>query len=274
MNKNVIAVACVSAVAATATGIVAAAGAQEPVPTVQLTVAAKSATVAGAEALKAGPTKLAFKSSGKGERGFAVFRLNPGVTRDVVTKAAPKIKTPAQAHRYGRFVASGFIEGRQTYSTTVTLPAAEYVLIDFTKQPAVRTGFTVASEQSTATPPAAVATVKMSDYRFGAPSTLPRSGVIQVDNAGKKLHHALVLPLAKGVNAQKLIADIKRGKEPADKNFKGAPAALTEVVSPGTSNAVDAKLTPGKSLLICFISDSERKPPHAALGMAKVVTVR
>ena len=52
------------------------------------------------------------------------------------------------------------------------------------------------------------------------------------------------------------------------------PAALTEIVSPKTTNDVAGRLKPGKHLLVCFLQDSPRKPPHAALGMARVVTVR
>jgi hypothetical protein len=275
MNKNVIAVACVTAAAATATGIVAAAGAQEAPPTVTVTMAAKSATIQGADALKSGSTRLVVKASGKGERGVIFFQLKPGVTREEMTEAAPKIQNPADARRYGTFIASAFVQGAQRYATTVNLPAAEYAVIDFSREKAVvRGAFTVGQEAGTATAPTPAATISMRDYRFSGPSTLPRNGVLQVDNDGKKLHHALVFPLRKGTRTSKVLADLKKGKEPSSKIFAGPPQALVELVSPGTKNAVEAKLQPGKNLLVCFISDGEKKPPHAALGMAKIVTVR
>src|SRR5687767_15004521 len=112
MNKNVIAASCILAAAGGAGGIVAAANAQDAPPTVTVTVAPKSASFQGAEALKAGPTKLVFRVTGKGERGVALFKLKPGIDRDAMAKAASRIRQPADAHRYGSFVASTFIEGR------------------------------------------------------------------------------------------------------------------------------------------------------------------
>lgn len=274
MNKNVIAVACVTAAAAAASGIVAAAGAQEAPQQVGITIAASSAQITGAEALKQGYTKLVFKASGKGERGFAVFKLAPGVTRQQAETQAPKIEDPNDAAKLGTFVASGFIEGSKTYTTSVLLDAtSEYALIDFTKKPGIRGWFTTSAESSNAPVPAPDVRVTLRDYSFGGASTLPRNGTIQVVNTGKVLHHTLVFPLRKGVDTKKLLRDIKAGKEPRTA-FSGPPSALTEIVSPKTTNDVAERLKPGRNLLVCFISDGKKKPPHATLGMAKVVTVR
>lgn len=274
MNKNVIAVACVTAAAAAASGIVAAAGAQEAPQRVSVTLAAKSAQITGAEALKQGYTKLVFSSSGKGERGFAVFKLAPGVTRQQFETEATKIQDPGAAKRLGTFVASGFIAGKKTYTTSILLDkASEYALLDFTKKTAIRGFFATNEESSNASVPAADARVTLRDYSFGGASTLPRDGTVQVLNTGKVLHHTLIFPLRKGVDTKKLLRDIKAGKEPRTA-FAGPPSALTEIVSPKTTNDVEERLTPGKNLLVCFLQDTPKKPPHAALGMAKVVTVK
>jgi hypothetical protein len=88
------------------------------------------------------------------------------------------------------------------------------------------------------------------------------------------LHHALAFPLKKGVNSRALLRRLRRGGEPSQRMFAGPPQALVEIVSPGAVNSVEAKLKPGKTLLVCFLQDSPRAKPHSALGMAKVVTVR
>jgi hypothetical protein len=275
MNRNVIAVTSVLAAAGGATGIVAAANAQDAPAAVEITASPKSATVKGAEALKAGPTKFLVKATGKAELGLIVFKLKPGVTRDQIREATPKIENPSDADRYGSFVASTFVPGGRSYSTTVNLAPAEYAVIDFSKEKAAfRTTFTVGQEQSNAVAPTPVAKIEMDDYKFNGPSTLPRTGVVQVDNTGKKLHHTLVFPLANRKTGRRILANLRKGKEPSEKSFAGPPSALVEIVSPGTSNAVDAKLRRGTNLLVCFVSDGPRKPPHAALGMAKLVTVR
>lgn len=274
MNKHLIAVGCVLATAGAATGIVAAAGAQEPQQNASVTMAASSAQIIGADALKQGYTKLVFRASGKGERGFAVFKLAPGVSREQVESEAPKIDNPNDAKKLGKFVASGFIAGKKTYTTSILLDAtSEYALLDFTKKAAIRGWFATSGESSNAPVPPADARVTLRDYSFGGASTLPRNGTIQVLNTGKVLHHTLVFPLRKGVDTKKLVRDIKAGKEPRSA-FAGPPSALTELVSPQTTNDVEERLTPGKNLLVCFIQDGPKKPPHAALGMVKVVTVR
>jgi hypothetical protein len=274
MNKHLIAVGCVLATAGAASGIVAAAAAQEPPQAVGITLSASSAQITGAEALKQGYTKLTFKASGKGERGFAVFKLRPGVTRQQAETEAPKIDNPADAAKLGTFVASGFIEGRKTYTTSILLDrTSEYALLDFTKKPGIRGWFATNDQSSNAPVPAPDARVTLRDYSFGGATTLPRDGTVQVLNTGKVLHHTLIFPLRKGVDTKKLVRDIKAGKEPGSA-FAGPPSALTEIVSPKTTNDVEERLTPGKNLLVCFLQDTPKKPPHAALGMVKVVTVR
>src|SRR3712207_5295459 len=130
-----------SAVALALTGAGAVAvTAQEPAPTVGVSIAKSSMTLTGADALRPAPTRFEVKSSGRGERGFAVFKLKPGFTRDEVAQAVRRIQDPNDSKKYGTFVASGFVQGSQAYVTTITLTEAEYVLIDFTKKPAVRTG--------------------------------------------------------------------------------------------------------------------------------------
>ena len=274
MNKHLIAVGCVLASAGAASGIVAAAGAQEAPQSVGVTISAKAAQITGAEALKQGYTKLTFKASGKGERGFALFKLKPGVTRQQAETEAPKIDNPNDAAKLGSFVASGFIQGKKTYTTSILLDkTSEYALIDFTKKPGIRGWFTTNDQSSNAPVPALDARLTLRDYSFGGASTLPRNGTVQVVNTGKVLHHTLVFPLRKGVNTKKLLRDIKAGKEPRTA-FAGPPSALTEIVSPKTTNDVKERLTRGKNLLVCFIQDTPKKPPHAALGMAKVITVK
>lgn len=270
MSKHAVAGALALALVGAGTAAVAA---QEPTPQVDVAVASKTVTVTGADALGTGPTRFTFRASGKGERGFVLFRLRAGVTREQAASAVPNIKSPSGAKRYGTFVASGFIEGAETYTTTIALEAAEYVVVDFSNRPVVRTGFRVGPEASTAVAPVPVASVGMDDYGFDAPATLPSRGVLRVTNDGKVVHHALAFPLRRGVNSAKLLASLRRGQEPKRTDIAGAPKALVEIVSPGTQNDVEVKLKPGRTLLVCFLSNTPKGRPHSVLGMAKVVTV-
>lgn len=250
----------------------AAVSAQEAPPTVAIAIGKSTMTVTGADALQTGPTRFVVRASGRGERGFVLFRLKPGVSREQAVRATPRIQEPADARRYGTFVASGFVQGRATYTTTVALSPGRYVLIDFSERPMVRGGFRVGPEPSSAAAPVPAATIGLGDHKFTGPDTLPRSGTVRIVNEGKVLHHALVFPLRDGVKVGDVLAQIRRGKEPRTA-FAGPPTALVEIVSPKTVNDVEVKLRPGRNLLLCFLQDTRRSKPHVNLGMAKVVTV-
>ena len=261
------------AVALTLGGGVAVVSAQDPPLTVNVTVGASSMTVVGEEGLSAGPTRFNFTVARGAERGFALFELKAGVTREEVTEAAPEIRSPADAHRYGRFVASGIEDGGGTYTTTITLRDGQYVLIDFTRRPVVREGFVVGTSPSTARLPEPDATVTMRDYAFRGDSVLPRDGVVRVENKGRRIHHALLFPLRSGVNARRVVRQLKQGKDP-EKAFAGQATALTEIVSPLAVNDVEERLRRGRHVLVCFVSNSERGKSHAELGMVRRVRVR
>lgn len=264
------------AAAGAGAGVAAAVSpAQEAPPTVGLAVSAKAVQVTGAEALKAGPTTLRITAAGKGELAPAVLELKPGVTHEQVAQAAKELGTMA-GEKVGTLVASTFfMGGGAPYTTTVDLDPGEHAVVNFGRKGATVVGFfTVGAERSAAVKPAPAATVSMHDYRFGGASTLPRGGTIRVTNDGKVQHHALVMPLKKGVDTKRVLKDLRAGKEPAYA-LGGPPSALTEVVSPGTTN--DVQTTPskaGKYLLVCFLQNSPKQPPHAVQGMAKVVTVK
>jgi hypothetical protein len=248
--------------------------AQGPPLTVEVTVGRTSMTVTGAEGLPAGPTRFRFTvAEGAGERSFALFELKPGVTREEVERAAPQIREPADAHRYGRFVASGSEAGGEIYTTTLTLRDGEYVLIDFTRQGDVRASFRVGTEPSTAQTPEPDARIRMGDYWFRGAAVLPRRGIIRVENDGDRLHHALLFKLRRGVSGRSVVNMLRRGQEPR-RVFAGGPSVLTEIVSPLAVNDVETTLRRGRHVLVCFISNSRRGKPHAALGMARAVRVR
>ena len=246
--------------------------AQEAVPTVEVSVSATKMTVTGADALKTGPTRLRFTVTGEAERGFLVFELKPSVTQARIRRETPRIQSPADAHRFGRFVAGSFIAGGDTYATTVALREREYALIDLTRRPAVRGFFRVGAEPGTAVAPAPAATITMRDYAFRGAATLPQEGVVRVENDGRRLHHALLFRLRPGVNGRRVVRQIKGGGEPR-RAFAGRPAALTELVSPGTVNDVETTSRPGRHVLVCFVANGRRSKPHAALGMVRLVNV-
>lgn len=138
----------------------------------------------------------------------------------------------------------------------------------------MRLSFHAGPGASGAVAPAPDASVALRDYRFAMPSSLKAGKqTLSVTNDGDVLHHALVFPLAKGVNGAKLMKKIKAGKEPR-KEFAGPPSALVEIVSPETRNDVEVDLRRGRYLFVCFLQDRPKAKMHAQLGMQTVVTVK
>jgi hypothetical protein len=272
MNKHLIAAGALTlAVAGGSAGAVAA---QSTPPEIEFDVTAKAVKIAAGTQIPAGVAKLTFDRTGKGETGLALVRLNAGVTVEQFGAQVPKLRDPSGVHKYGRIVASTFVAGNDEYSTTVKLDDADYVFVDMTEKPATRLSFHAGPGDSGAVAPAADASVSLRDYRFVMPASLKAGKqTLRVANKGDVMHHALVFPLAKGVNGAKLMKKIKAGKEPR-KEFAGPPSALVEVVSPATTNDVEVNLRKGKYLFVCFLQDSPKSKMHAQMGMQKVVTVK
>jgi hypothetical protein len=256
-------------------GAAGAVSAQNALPEVEFDVTPNSVKVAPGTQIAAGYTKITLdRLARKGESGLALVKLKAGVTPEELGKAVGKIEDPNDVHKYGRIVASTFIAGKATYSTTIRLEDADYVWVDVTKRPATRLSFHAGPADSGAVEPATDAAVALRDYRFSMPSSLKAGKqTLKVTNDGKVMHHALAFPLAKGVKESALLKKIRDGKEPR-KEFAGPPSALVEIVSPKTTNGVEVELRKGKYLFVCFLQDSPRAKMHAQKGMQKIVTVK
>src|SRR4051812_6011913 len=133
MKRRIAAGALAVAALGGSAGVVA--WAQDAPPTVEVTVTAKKITIAGADAIKAGPTRLHFTAKG-GDKGAVLVRLEDGVTQEKFASVVKKLRNPNTAEKYGTFVASGFFA--KEYATTVTLEDADYALVDVSNEPVWR----------------------------------------------------------------------------------------------------------------------------------------
>jgi hypothetical protein len=250
-------------------------GAQSPPASLTFDVTAKAATLSQ-PAVKTGWNKLVFNWKGKGQGGLALVQLKSGVTPEQFAATVAKAKDPSQIADSGKIVASTFwVAGPDKYTTSIKLEDADYSLVDLAKKPVARVSFHAGPEaDAVAAEPATDVDVKLGDYAFSMPKTL-KSGkqTIRTTNVGKHLHHALVMPLKPGVKDARILADLKKGKEP-NYALGGPPSALVEVVSPQTQNDVELNLRKGKYLFVCFLQDSPKDQPHAMKGMRKIVTVK
>jgi hypothetical protein len=250
----------------------AAVTAQDAPPTVAVNVSPTAMQVTGADALAAGPTRFLFTVSGKGERGFSLVQLKPGMTPEQADQVARKIKAANRAEQQlGRFLGGSVVPSGQEYATTVELQPGSYALIDSTNTPRVRASFVVGETASAARMPDTTSSIVTDDYRFRTPATLSSTGPYRVENRGTRLHHVFAIPMRRNAKTRRVVARLLKGKR--SKALIGPPAVVADLVSGGTVNAVEGSLRKGKVLLVCFVQDTPKKPPHAALGMYKAVTV-
>jgi len=116
------------------------------------------------------------------------------------------------------------------------------------------------------------ATYVATEFAFKGPDVLPAGDVtLTMDNQGKQPHELALGELLDGKTMDDVHALLKKGvpgKPP--KWFKDAGGTGAK---PGETGTIDAELTPGSYVMLCFVPDKASKKPHVMLGMMKEVTV-
>ncbi len=134
--------------------------------------------------------------------------------------------------------------------------------------------FEVAGDAGDDELPAADATITARDFAFEASGLRPGLNEITFDNTGREIHHVVALRLAEGSTAadfRRFIAsDGRSGPPPAD--FENG--VNTSAFDGGTSGNVQLRLTGGRYVLVCFISNRAGGPPHATFGMVEELRSR
>ena len=123
---------------------------------------------------------------------------------------------------------------------------------------------------SPATPPQVVFTA--GDFSFDGPDSIaPGFTAVRMVNAGAKEHHLILGRLDDGRTLAEVTAYLAEhpAAEPPYLSWRG----VAGVVAPGDSSGATVDLTPGKYVLICFVSEPTDPQPHMLKGMIKEVVV-
>jgi hypothetical protein len=242
-------------------GIPAAlAGAQTSVPTVAVTATGGNITLDPSGPIAAGPTRFTY--SGRGELSLATLRAGVSVEQLRRTLARSEVAALGQV----------FLEAAVLPSQTVTVdlrPNTTYVAAATAgRSPAVTT-FTTGGP-SGARAPRPDARIRMVDYAFRGPNTLPRNGSIRVDNDGTTLHFAIAFPLRPGVSGRQIGRAFRGTNERAlERVVAGEPIDVQGLISQGSTNDNEVRFPRrGRYGMVCFFSE------HNRLGMYRVYRVR
>ena len=237
------------------------AAAQSSVPTVAVSVSGSNVVLDPSGPIGAGPTRFTFE--GRGEFNLATLRA--GVSVDELRRS---LSNPRSVKALGQI----FLEGTVASGKTVTVdlrPNTTYVAVVSGGRKQPLTTFTTGAPNG-ASAPRPDARIKMIDYGFRGPKTLPRKGRIRVENAGTAFHFAIAFPLVPGVSSRQVNRALRGTNERALRRVvAGEPIDVQGLISPGSTNTNEVSFSrPGRYAMVCFFSE------HNRLGMFRVYRVR
>jgi hypothetical protein len=236
------------------------AAAQSSVPTVAVTAANGNITLEPSGPIAGGPTRFTF--SGRGELDLATLRA--GVTVDQLRQTLSRNEEAA--------LRQVFLEATVLPDRPVTVdlrPNTTYVAAAIAGRSQAITTFTTGGP-SGARAPAPDARIRMVDYGFRGPKTLPRNGRIRVQNDGTTFHFALAFPLRPGVSGRQVGRAFRGTNEKAIRRIvAGEPVDVQGLISQGSASDNEVRFARrGRYAMVCFFGE------HNRLGMYRVYRVR
>lgn len=261
--------------------VAALALAQQSAPTVAVTASPTAVAVQAPGPVPAGPTR--FEISRQGGQGVSVYLLllNAGVSQQEFEAALRRDDQRGGESAIGLASIQGSASiapsERQRAVTFTLKPGQTYLVLsegdeDTSDGPRQRgiTTLTTSGESNGATAAAPDATVRMVGLRFRGDRSVPRRGVVRVENADGVPHFALAFPLRRGATAKQFGRALQSNSNRAfGRVASGAPYSLQNVISGGnTANDNEVRFPKaGRYGLVCFFGE------HQRLGMYRIVNV-
>ncbi len=258
----------------------APAGPAAPIALPEITIDAADYSYTAPETVTAGWTRVILTNTGAEPHHVQFLRLNDGVTAEQFEEALKQGEGPAMA-LVKQVGGVGAVHPGGTASAVINLTAGEYVILCLIPSPSdgmahhakgMIKSLTVVAGENSASEPTADLVVRLKDFAFEMPESLPAGPLtIQVINDGPEPHEFNILKLEEG----KTVSDVMA--------FLGGQAGGPPPFAPvGGANGIDAggveyaelNLEPGNYVAICNIpSPKAEGHPHFTLGMIKEFTV-
>ena len=237
------------------------AAAQSSVPTMAVSTSGGNVVLNPSGPTGAGPTRFTF--DGRGEFNLATLRA--GVSVDELRQS---LSNPRSVRALGQV----FLEAAVAPGKTVTVdlrPNTTYVAAVIAGRRQALTTFTTGGPNG-ASAPRPDARIRMVDYGFRGPGTLPRNGRIRVENAGTTLHFAIAFPLRPDVSNRQVNRALRGTNERAlGRVVAGEPVDVQGLISQGSTNDNEVSFPRrGRYAMVCFFAE------HNRLGMFRVYRVR
>lgn len=246
----------------------------------EITIDAADHSFTAPDIVRTGWVLVNLTNSGQEAHHVQFFRLNDGVSLDDFEAALKEGEGPAMA-MIQQVGGVGAVAPGVSARAVINLPAGEYAILCFIPSPSDRIphlakgmikGLTVQeSSGGTAAEPEADLAIRLQDFTFDMPATLPAGPmVIQVTNNGPEPHEWNILRLEEGKTLQDVLG------------FLTAPDGPPPFIPVGGMNGLDVGKTgyvefdfePGDYVAICNIpSPKAEGHPHFTLGMVKQFAV-
>ena len=148
-----------------------------------------------------------------------------------------------------------------------------YVLLCFVENaegvPHLALGMTdvlqVVGEAAASTEPTADIEVRMHDFAFTMPTSVPTGEhVWKVVNDGPQPHEMALVKLNEGVSFEQFMEGVAAGGEGA---MPGTPIGGAQALGANLASYITYDLEPGTYVALCYVPDPESGQPHLALGM-------
>jgi hypothetical protein len=228
--------------------------------------------VTAPENVQPGAVEIRFSNTGKRDHSAQLVALGDHTPEETIAAGERWGEGGGKLPDWIRFVGGvGTTKGGGAGTAVVDLEPGEYAVFDIDSDADdAFAAFTVEGDEGDELPETD-GRVEAVEYSFSAEALAAGSQSIRFENAGEEPHHLVGAPLLPG----KTEADVKqfvkteKGKPPVDES----KFFNTAILSGGQSAVVDLRLESGDYAFLCFIPDRAGGPPHAAKGMATVVTV-
>jgi hypothetical protein len=241
------------------------------------------------DSVNAGWTTFHLMNDGPSIHHIQFVRIDAGKTvQDVVTAMDALLKGQGPPPAWLTLVAGPNAPNPGAESDAmVNLEAGNYALICLVDIPGhvahfdkgmVRVLKVTAPSGTPAAEPTADITLALSDYKFESTGPLTAAGThtFKVTNAGPQPHEVEILRFAPG-KTMKDIGEFMAAAEGPNPPAGPPPADLIGGLSAGLPKQVayfTANLTPGKYVMLCFISDMKDMKPHLEHGMVREFEVK
>jgi hypothetical protein len=237
------------------------AAAQSSVPTVAVSTSGGNVVLDPSGPIGAGPTR--FTNDARGEFNLATLRA--GVSVDELRRS---LANPNSVKALGQV----FLEATAAPGKAVSVdlrPNTTYVAAVIAGRRQALTTFTTGGPNG-ASAPRPDARIRMVDYSFRGPNTLPRNGRIRVENAGTTLHFAIAFPLRRDASNRQVKRALRGTNERAlGRVVAGEPVDVQGLISQGSTNDNEVSFgRRGRYAMVCFFSE------HNRLGMYRIYRVR